>query len=116
VAAVEAVLDQEIARVQTSGVTADEVATAKVEERVGTVRRLQTALGRAQQLGLYAVQFHDPNRVNTLLVDLQKVTSADVQRVAQKYLVPANRSVVITLPAAPAGAAPAGAPMAAGAK
>ena len=115
VAAVEAVLDQEIARVQTGGVTADEVATAKVEERVGTVRRLQTALGRAQQLGLYAVQFHDPNRVNTLLVDLQKVTAADVQRVATKYLVPANRAVVITQPAAPAGAAPAGAG-AAGAK
>ena len=111
VAPVEAVLNQEIARVQTGGVTADEVATAKVEERVGTVRRLQTALARAQQLGLYAVQFHDPNRVNTLLVDLQKVTPADVQRVAKKYLVPANRAVVITLPAgaAPAGAAPAGA-------
>ncbi len=107
VASVEAVLNQEIARVQTDGVTDEEVATAKVEERVGTVRRLQTALGRAQQLGLYAVQFHDPNRVNTLLVDLQKVTPADVQRVAKKYLVPANRAVVITMPAdsAPAGGA-----------
>ncbi len=109
VAAVEAILGSEIARVQADGVTPDEVATAKVEERVGTVRRLQTALGRAQQLGLYAVQFHDPNRVNTLLVDLQKVTPADVQRVAKKYLVPANRAVIITLPAdtPPTGARPA---------
>lgn len=99
VAKVEAVLGREIARVQTDGVTPEELATAKAQERVGTVRGLQTALGRAQQLGLYAVQFHDPNRVNTLLVDLQKVTAADVQRVARKYLVPANRSVVITQPA-----------------
>jgi len=107
VAAVETILDQEIARVQTDGVTPDELAKAKVEERVGAVRGLQTALGRAERLGLYAVQFHDPNRINTLLPGLQKVTAADVQRVAQKYLVPANRAVVITLPAGPAGAAPA---------
>ena len=106
VAGVEAVLDQEIARIQTDGVTPDELATAKVQERVGAVRGLQTALGRAEQLGLYAVQFHDPNRVNTLLPDLQKVMAADVQRVAQKYLVPANRSVVITLPMGAAGAGP----------
>jgi len=102
VALVEAVLGAEIARVQAGGVTADELATAKVQERVGAVRGLQTALGRAQQLGLYAVQFHDPNRVNTFLGDLDKVTPADVQRVAKQYLVAANRSVVITLPAGPA--------------
>ena len=110
IAPVEAVLGAEIARVQADGVTADELATAKVQERVGAVRGLQTALGRAQQLGLYAVQFHDPNRVNTFLGDLDKVTATDVQRVAQKYLVAANRSVVITLPAAsaaPAKVAPA---------
>jgi len=120
VAAVEAVLNQEITRVQTDGVTPDELAKAKVEERVGAVRGLQTALGRAEQLGLYAVQFHDPNRVNTLLPNLEKVTAADVQRAARKYLVPANRSVVITLPAGPAGATPAApttaAPAAGGAK
>jgi len=106
-AGVEAVLDREIARAQADGVTPDELAKAKAQERVGMVRGLQTALGRAQQLGLYAVQFHDPNRINTLLANLQKVTAADVQRVAQKYLVPANRSVVITQPVItqPVGAA-----------
>ncbi len=118
VAGVEAVLGREIARVQADGVTPDELAKAKVQERVGTVRGLQTALARAQQLGLYAVQFHDPNRVNTLLPTLQKVTAADVQRVARKYLVAANRSVVITQPAGaatPGVASPAG-PAAGGAK
>ena len=37
-----------------------------------------------------------------------KVTSADVLRVAQKYLVPDNRIVAILIPTKP-GAAPAGA-------
>jgi hypothetical protein len=56
-------------------------------------------LGRANQIGLNASIFKDPNRVNTRLKSLQAVTPADVQRVAQKYLVTTNRSVVITQPA-----------------
>lgn len=95
----EAALDAEIVRIQTDGVTADELQIAQAQERVGEIGSLQTALGRASRLGLYAVLFHDPNRVNTLLPRLQAVSAADVQRVAKKYLVPANRSVVITLPA-----------------
>ena len=110
VAQVESVVNAEIARVQTDGVTADELATAKVRERVDAIRGLQTALGRASELGLDAVVFHDPNRVNTVLPRLQAVTAADVQRVAQKYLVAANRSVVISQPAGavPTPAAPGG--------
>jgi zinc protease len=104
VSQVEPVLDAEIARVQTDGVTDEELETAKVRERVDAIRGLQTSMGRAQRLGLYAVIFHDPNRVNTLLPSLESVTAADVQRVAKKYLVKDNRSVVISQPA---GAAPA---------
>jgi predicted Zn-dependent peptidase len=42
------------------------------------------------------------------LEGVSKVTTADVQRVAQKYLVPDNRTVAILIPVK-AGAAPAGA-------
>ncbi len=104
VAQVESVLNAEIARIQTGGVTDDELGTAKAQERVGAIRGLQTALGCASELGLYAVIFHDPNRINTRLPRLQAVTAADVQRVAQKYLVAANRSVVISQPAPMSGA------------
>jgi len=110
VAPVEAILDAEIARIGADGVSADELQIAQAQERVGEISGLQTALGRASRLGLYAVLFHDPNRVNTLLPRLQAVTAADVQRVARKYLVPANRSVVITLPAAAAAPAPVAVP------
>jgi zinc protease len=104
IAQVEPVLDAAIARIQTDGVTDEELETAKVQERVDAIRGLQTSMGRAQRLGLYAVIFHDPNRVNTLLPSLENVTAADVQRVARKYLVKENRSVVISQPA---GATPA---------
>jgi predicted Zn-dependent peptidase len=41
--------------------------------------------------------------VNTRADNYRKITAADVQRVAKKYLTKENRSVVITMPkAAPA--------------
>jgi predicted Zn-dependent peptidase len=100
VAAAESVLDAEIQKVQTSGVTADEVAIALAGQRINLIRERQSALDRAERIGLDAVIFKDPNRINTRLKSLQAVTPADVQRVAQKYLVKTNRSVVISQPAA----------------
>jgi predicted Zn-dependent peptidase len=100
VAAAESILDAEIQKVQTGGVTAEEVATALAGERIDLIRSRQSAMGRANRIGLDAVIFKDPNRINTRLKSLQAVTPADVQRVAQKYLVKTNRSVVITQPAA----------------
>jgi predicted Zn-dependent peptidase len=95
----EKAIDAEIARVQTGGVTDEELQKAKTQERSASVGRLQTALGRANQLSLYAVYYDDPSRVNTLLPRLQAVTAEDVKRVAQRYLTQANRVVVVSQPA-----------------
>jgi zinc protease len=103
--AVEAAIDAEIARIQNEGVTEAELNRAKTQARLGTITRLQTALGKANQLSSNAVFFDDPNRVNTLLPSLQAVTAADVRRVARKYLVPRNRVVVIGRPAPSLGSA-----------
>ena len=102
IAKAEAAIDAIIQQVQKDGVTTDEMAIALAAERIGKVRSLQSSLGRANEIGLYAAIFHDPNRINIYLPSLQAVTAADIQRVAKKYLTKANRSVVITMPAAPA--------------
>ena len=36
----------------------------------------------------------NPNRINTILSDLDKMTALDVQQAAKKYLVPANRTII----------------------
>ena len=59
---------------------------------------LQSSMSRAIQLGQYAVYFHDPNMINTLIDKVQKVSKEDIQRVARQYLVDAHKTVVITMP------------------
>jgi predicted Zn-dependent peptidase len=95
----EQVVDEEIARIQSGGVTEGEMNKARAQERAGAVRQLESTLGRANALSQYAVFYNDPGRINTELARLQAVTAADVQRVASKYLTKANRVVVIVQPA-----------------
>ena len=64
-----------------------------------------STLERAVLLAQYALFYNDPNRINTQVDRIVKVTAADVQRVAQKYFTKENRSVIVNLPkaAAPQG-------------
>ena len=59
----------------------------------------------SHRAGTGALFYNDPNRINTSTERVQKITAADVQRVAAKYLTKENRSVIITTPkpAAPRG-------------
>lgn len=108
---VEAVIDREIARLRRDGVTEAELAKVKTQARAAFVGGLESAQSRANVLSQYAIYYNDPNRINTELGSLQKVTAEDVRRVAQKYLARENRAVVTVLPGSgPAlpGPAPAG--------
>jgi zinc protease len=86
------------------------IADWEIEKAHNSARRAQAAqvtstLQRAIQLGEYAMFFDNPNLINTRTDQILKVTIADVQRVAKKYLTKENRSVITTIPkpAAPRG-------------
>jgi predicted Zn-dependent peptidase len=65
--------------------------------------------GRANLLAAFALFDNDPGRINRLEAEFAKVTPAVIQRTAQQYLVPSNRTILTVVPAAPSRTSSAGA-------
>jgi predicted Zn-dependent peptidase len=100
---VEAALLEEVEKVKSGPIQDWEIDKAHNNAIRQQAAAVTSTLQRAIQLGEYALYYDNPNLVNTRADNYKKVTAADVQRVAKKYLTKENRSVVITMPkAAPA--------------
>ena len=102
---VEAAIYNEIERLKKDGVADWEVQKAKNTTRRNFINSMQSSLSRAINISVWSVYYNDPNLINTRLDKVSAVTKEDVQRVANKYLMASNRTVVTTLPkkaAAPA--------------
>ena len=97
---VERSLLAEVKKMQDAPVSAAELEKAKNQIITDQLRQRETSNGKALALGEAAVLLGDPARVNTDLERMQRVTAADVQRVAKKYLTDANRLVLYYLPEA----------------
>ena len=107
----ERALLAEIKKIQDAPPTQAELDKAKNQLVTDQLEERETNQGKAEALGEAAVLLGDPNRVNTELERLAKVSAADVQRVMKKYLMDSNRLVIHYLPEemrkpAPGGAAP----------
>jgi predicted Zn-dependent peptidase len=74
---------------------------ARNNARRAFLSSLGNTLQRAIQISQLAVFYDDPNLINTRWERISSITAADVQRVAQQYLSPQNRTVVITNPKPP---------------
>jgi len=86
IADVEAALDAELARVRNEPVTQAELAEAITEIVASELRQRETASGRAFILGQAIVSENDPGAPDARIAAVQRVTAADVQRVARTYL------------------------------
>jgi predicted Zn-dependent peptidase len=95
----------EIEKVKTGTIAQWEIDKARNTWKRNNVSQLTSTLQRAVALGDYALRANDPNLINTYPDRIAKVTAADIQRVAKQYLVPTNRTVVVTIPkpATPSG-------------
>lgn len=89
-----AVLDEEIARVASAGINARELERAQNSVRASFIRRLEGVLGKAEQLNFYSYYAGTPDYVQHDAMRYDRVTAADVQRVA-RYLQEAR--VVLTV-------------------
>jgi len=98
----EALISEEIAKLQTAPVTAKELDRTHMALRRAAEGRL-TSLSRAQALADAAAVYNDPERVNSETDAQLAVTAADIQKAARNQLVEANKVVVITAPGASGG-------------
>jgi len=94
----EKIFYSELDRMKNEPVTDAEMQKVRMMVRRSDVEQLEGTLGRARSLGENAVYYNDPNVINSSSEMVNKVTKADIQRVAQTYLTQNNRTVVTTLP------------------
>ena len=84
-------------------VDAQTLKRVKTKLRASLLRQLDSNTGMAEELTFYRVNYGDWRKMFTSLDDIDKVTAANVQRVAREYFVESGRTVAFTV--APKGGA-----------
>lgn len=90
---IDQVLQKTLADLREQGVTPEELERAKTQFRASILLRNRDIASQALQLGDDQTATGDYRFTDRLLNAITKVTAADVQRVAQTYLTPAQRTV-----------------------
>jgi zinc protease len=100
----ETEIQAELDRLRSAPIPAGELAKAKNQILGDFVLSRQTVQSLGEELGYAAVVLKDPELLNTELERFLTVTPEDIQRVARKYFVPENVTVLEVYPQAGQGA------------
>ena len=90
---VEKAIIKQINKIMKQGVEQKELQKAINKKTVEFYRSMSTINGKANTIGTYETFFGDFNRLFEATSAYEKVTTADIQRVAKTYLRKANRTV-----------------------
>ncbi len=96
--AIEAAIQDEVAKLGTGGPKGDELRKAKNQVQSGFVFSLENAQGLAEAMGRSWIHTGTPSSFIKDVDLIEKVTAADVQRVVKQYMNPANATIVIIPP------------------
>jgi zinc protease len=96
--AVEKAVYEELERIKDEPVSDRELEKARNIVLASFYRQTGTISGRANTLGAYEVFFGDYHKLFTAVESYNKVSKADIQRVAKKYLNEKNRTVATLVP------------------
>jgi len=97
-AEVEKALYEELDKLKNEPITDAEVEKERMAVKRNEAEQLQSTLGRASEMGEFAVFFGDPDLINSYGKKLLAESKAQLQQAAKTYLTPTNRTVVLTLP------------------
>ncbi|HYO75411.1 MAG TPA: insulinase family protein, partial [Thermoanaerobaculia bacterium] len=95
-----AAIDANVQRLQTQLVDASTLERARVKMRSSLYDDVEGffGFGRADLLASFALFYDDPHRINRIEEQFAKVTPELIQRTAQEYLRPTNRTVLLVTP------------------
>ncbi|HEX5432941.1 MAG TPA: pitrilysin family protein [Candidatus Angelobacter sp.] len=94
-------IHEEINRLKTQDVSDAELAMVKTREKADLIRGLADNQGLAEQLAFYQTNYDDWRELFRSVDRINKVTKADIRRVANKVFVESNRTVAIIESAPP---------------
>ncbi|GAC1489969.1 MAG: pitrilysin family protein [Chamaesiphon sp.] len=106
---IEQALTRTLADLQNKGVTEEEINQAKTQLRAGVILQNRNISSQASQLGNDQTTAGDYRYTDRYLAEVDKVSAADVQRVAQTYLKEDKRTLGFFEPTQRAGKPGAGA-------
>lgn len=92
---VENALYEEIEKIKKDGITDKELQKIKNQKLIEFYRQIETNDGKANNIGTYEVFFGDFRKMFNAPNEFNKVTAADVKRVANEYFKKSNRTVGI---------------------
>ncbi|MEP6994531.1 MAG: insulinase family protein, partial [Acidobacteriota bacterium] len=98
------VFDAEIEKIRTTPVDQATLDRALVKKRSGLYDKMEQlgGFGKADLLASLALFDDDPKKINQIEAEFRKVTPALLQKTAQEYLRPGNRTILVIVPKAEA--------------
>jgi predicted Zn-dependent peptidase len=96
------VFDAEIERIRTTPVDQATLNRALVKKRSGLYDKMEQTVGfgKADLLASFALFDDDPKKINQIEEEFRRVTPALIQKTAQEYLRPGNRTILVIEPKA----------------
>jgi predicted Zn-dependent peptidase len=99
-------IHSEIERLKKEDISDDELKMIRTRAKANLLRGLSSNEGLASELALYQSRYNDWRELFHQVENLDKVSKADIRRIANQTFVPTNRTVGIienVAPAPPAG-------------
>jgi zinc protease len=91
-------LEEAFARVRDEVVGDDELARAKARLELGSLQQLETASGKAEQIGFFEIVLGDPAHAFRRVEAYRRSTASDLRRIARRYLGDSGRTILRVVP------------------
>ncbi|APR99982.1 M16 family metallopeptidase [Pajaroellobacter abortibovis] len=98
IAEVQPILDAELDRIRNELVSEDELIRAKTHLELAILQSLETASGKAEQIGFYETTLSEPAGIFRRLEMYKRLTAAELRNAARRYLNESQRTVIHVYP------------------